>query len=109
MRVPVDKFRNYIFKPGATHGKNKVFEGLGYDRNDSEYLAQLYQEQAMEKYMSGEYVLKKKDEFGQRIDIEIELRGKGAYENKVSYLKSGWMINEDGSISLNTPFSGFTR
>jgi len=29
--APVEKFRDYIFKPGATHGKNQVFQSLGYD------------------------------------------------------------------------------
>ncbi len=34
---------------------------------------------------------------------EIKING------KKSCLKSGWMINKDGTISFNTPFSGFTR
>ena len=47
--------------------------------------------------------------YGQRIDIEIALLGKGLDAGKVSYLRSGWMIQADGSLKLNTPFSGFTR
>jgi hypothetical protein len=37
-------------------------------------------------------------------NIEIELKGIGQYSDKISYIKSGWMIQSDGSISLNTPF-----
>ncbi len=50
-----------------------------------------------------------KDQYGQRIDIEIELPGIGNAKGKTSYLKSGWMITKDGNIKLNTPFSGFMR
>jgi hypothetical protein len=53
--------------------------------------------------------LGKKNEYGQRIDIEIKLEGIGQAKGKTSYLKSGWLIRENGTISLNTPFSGFTR
>lgn len=107
--VKVEKFSEYIFKDGATHGKNVIFENLGYTKADSEYLANLSMEQANAKYLSGDYTLGKLDEYGQRINIEIELPGIGAYEDKISYINSGWMINSDGTISLNTPFAGFTR
>ena len=109
VKVPIEKFRDYIFKEGATHGKNVIYENLGYSKGDLEYLANLYKEQALAKYKAGEYTLGKLDQYGQRINIEIELKGIGEYFNKVSYLNSGWMINADKSISLNTPFSGFTR
>lgn len=107
--VPVEKFQDYIFKDGATHGKNVIYEDLGYGKNDSEYLVNLYKKQAMKKYESGEYTLGKLDQYGQRITIEIELKGIGKSSDKISYLKSGWMIESDGSISLNIPFSGFSR
>ena len=61
------------------------------------------------KYSAGEYTLGKLDHFGQRINIEIELKGIGQYSDKISYIKSGWIIQSDGSISLNTPFSGFIK
>jgi len=53
--------------------------------------------------------LGKYDQYGQRIEIEIELKGIGDATGKKSYLKSGWLIQEDGSIKLNTTFTGFTR
>ena len=107
--APLAKFEDYIFKPGATHGKNKIFESLGYGREHSQELAKLYEKQASEKFARGEYTLGIKDQYGQRINIEIELPGTGSASGKTSYLKSGWMIKPDGSISLNTPFSGFTK
>ncbi len=103
------KFTDYLFKDGATHGKDVVYRNLGYGKEHSEALIKLYQEQAAKKYAAGQYTLGKKDQYGQRIDIEIELPGIGDAAGKTSYLRSGWMIREDGSITLNTPFTGFTR
>jgi hypothetical protein len=107
--VPVAKLRDYVFKPGATHGKDRVFRSLGYAREHSGQLAAIYRQQAMIKYMNKDYQLGKLDEWGQRIIIEIRLQGIGDAKGKTSYLKSGWMIKPDGSISLNTPFIGFSR
>lgn len=103
------KFSEYIFKEGATHGKDKVFRSLGYGPEHSKMLADEYRKQAADRYAAGNYTLGKKDVHGQRIDIEISLSGVGAAQGKISYLRSGWMIRPDGSLSLNTPFSGFIR
>ena len=105
----IRKFTEYIFKDGAAPGKEVVFKNLGYDANDSSILIKIYQGQAALKYAKGEYTLGKADSFGQRINIEIELPGIGAAAGATSYLKSGWMIKPDGSLSLNTPFSGFSK
>jgi filamentous hemagglutinin family protein len=107
--VDTRKFADYIFKPGADHGKDAVFKSLGYSAEDSAALAATWETQAAEKFAKGEYSLGKADQYGQRIDIEIVLPGKGSAVGQTSYLKSGWMIQTDGSIKLNTPFSGFTR
>jgi filamentous hemagglutinin len=49
------------------------------------------------------------DQYGQRIDIEIILPEKADASGQISYLKSGWLIQSDGTIKLNAPFSGFAR
>ena len=105
----VRKFSEYIFKDGAAPGKDVIFKELGYTKNDSQILANLYKQQAAIKYDAKDYTLGKLDSFGQRINIEIILNGIGNATGKTSYIKSGWMIQPDGSISLNTPFTGFTR
>lgn len=107
--APVEKFSEYIFKDGADHGKDAVFRALGYGKEHAEKLALIWQKQAAKAYANGNYTLGKLDQYGQRINIEISLPGIGKSKGKVSHMNSGWMINKDGSIRLNTPFSGFTR
>jgi hypothetical protein len=107
--VPIEKFEGYIFKDNADHGKDAVFRGLGYGKEQSADLAKLWQEQGAAKYADGKYTLGKKDQYGQRIDIEIEVPGIGDAVGKTAYMKSGWMIQPDNTIKLNTPFAGFTR
>ena len=109
VKADVRKFSEYIFKEGSASGKEVVFKNLGYSSKDSELLTKIYKEQASVKYASGNYTLGTLDNFGQRINIEIELPGVGSAAGKTSYINSGWMIKADGSISLNTPFSGFTK
>ncbi|MDR5749864.1 MULTISPECIES: DUF6883 domain-containing protein [unclassified Caballeronia] len=103
------KFADYIFRPGADHGKDVVFTSLGYSIDDSDQLVRIWETQAAQKYANGEFTLGKADQYGQRVNIEIALPGKGAADGQISYLKSGWMVESDGSLKLNTPFSGFMR
>lgn len=104
------KFTEYIFKDGAAPGKDVVYKNLGYSMENSEALTKNYIEQAMKKYKKGQYQINgDPTQYGQKINIEIELPGIGDAAGKTSYLKSGWMIRPDGSITLNTPFSGFTK
>lgn len=107
--APVSKFRDYIFRPGATHGKDHIFRSLGYDQEHSEELATLYEKQAALLYEAGDYSIGRLNEFGQRITIEIRLHGIGSHADKTSWLLSGWMLQSDGSLTLNTPFAGFSR
>ena len=103
------KFTDYIFKEGDPTGKGAAFRQLGYDNVNSPELVKMWEKQAADKYAKGEFNLGNKDQYGQRIDIEIEVPGIGDKAGSTSYMKSGWMIQADGSIKLNTPFSGYTR
>jgi RHS repeat-associated protein len=107
--APVEKFADYIFKEGATHGKDAVFRSLGYNKSHSAELAAVWSRQAAEKYANGQYTLGKLNEWGQRVDIGIDLRGIQGSNGKISHITSGWMIQPNGSIILNTPFSGFAK
>jgi hypothetical protein len=106
--VDTRKFSDYVFTSNSS-GKDVVFRSLDYTGEDSATLAKIWQTQAAEKFSKGEYTLGKVDQYGQRINIEIELPGKGEAAGKTSYLKSGWMMQPNREIKLNTPFSGFTR
>ena len=100
------KFDPYLFDPKGTyaHGKNKAFEKWGYTIEDSPWLQTEMEQQAVYKYVSGQYTLGKIDAYGQRINIRIELNRKNA-PGTVSF-ESGWMVHPDGRIQLNTPYGG---
>jgi hypothetical protein len=99
----VAKFSDYAF----VTDKAPVFESYGYTAEDSQELADLYEQQAAEKYAGGDYTEGKLDQYGQRITIQIDLPGQGAAAGRSTILNTGWMIEPGGSIRLITPFAGF--
>lgn len=62
------------------------------------------EKQVLEKYVSGDYMLGKLNQDGQRISIRVEIPRKDKSET-VSFV-TGWMIYPNGLIQLNTPFGG---
>jgi len=112
--VPIEKFRDYVLMPGADGGKYQVFAGIGYSQEHAEQLVAIYEEQAADQYLQGNFSLGKKDHCGQRVTIEIVLErvllnSRGEQSILKSYLLSGWMIVDAQTIKLNTPFAGFSR
>jgi hypothetical protein len=103
--VDIRKF----FKAGNDNGKGVIFKGLGYSTENSSDLVQLYESQAAELYAKGYFTFGELDEYGQRITIDIIVPGIGDAADKVTSLKTGWLIQTDGSIKLTTPMSGFTN
>ncbi len=101
---PKEKFEKYIFDPIGNNGKKALFEGWGYGIMDSMWLKQEFERQAKEKYGRGNFTLGKLDDYGQRINIEIELPRK----DKIGTVKliSGWMVYPDGKIQIATPMGG---
>lgn len=96
----LEKFKGYIFSDKyAWNGKRDLFEKLGFSINDSEYLKQEYENQAVKNYCNSEYSLGKLDMYGQRINIDIKLVKNG--RNIV--FTSGWLVRPKGKITNNTP------
>lgn len=100
----LSKFSNYIFHPTKNGGKKSLFESWGYDIIDSEWLQAEFIRQAKEKYESGNFVLGKLDNYGQRISIVITLPRKDKI-GMVSFT-SGWLVYPNGVIKLTTPVGG---
>ena len=99
---PIEKFENYIFKPSNNKSKKELFESWGYDILDSKWLQEEFCRQALDKYSSGEFTLNKLNEYGQRINIEIELPRKNG--SGIVTFQSGWMVYPNGLIKLVTPY-----
>lgn len=108
---PISKFNGFAFKEkGIKGGKNNPYEDLGFDIDDSEYLAKEYERQAKERYAQGQYVLHKAQtdeskKHGQTINMVIEL----SWNGKTRKMLSGWMVHPLGLIVLATPFLGYVR
>lgn len=97
-----EKFTGYIFIPENSNGKTELFESWGYTVEDSGRLKSEFENQALSKYLSGDYVLQLLDKHGQRITILIELKTK----NKNVKIKTGWMVHPLGLITCATPYTG---
>nr|WP_203699704.1 hypothetical protein [Asanoa iriomotensis] len=86
-----------------------MFRSYGYGREHSEQLAADFTRQGTARFAAGEYTRGRADQHGQRITIPIDLVGRGEAAGRSTTVKSGWMIRPDGSLTLNTPFTGFVR
>ena len=96
------KFTNYIFSDKhAWNGKRDLFHILGFTIDDSEYLKEEYEKQAVQEYCNSNYKLAKLDMQGQRINIEIK------FERNCRNIifESGWMVRPEGTITNNTPLA----
>lgn len=100
------KYDPYLFNRGNayTHNKQQMFESWGYTIDDSKWLQEEIEKQALEKYIAGEYSLGKLNKDGQRISIRVEIPRKNASGN-ISFV-TGWMVYPDGRIQLTTPYGG---
>lgn len=56
------------------------------------------------RFKNGNYTIGLLNEYGQRISIRVELQRKNG-DGTVSFI-TGWMVNPNGLIQLNTPFGG---
>jgi hypothetical protein len=103
--VAPQKFSEYVLDPENADGKDYIFINLlGYrQRNldDAAELAALYAAQAHEQMAEGAYRLGKRDKFGQRLTMEIDV---GEF-----VLLPGWILRPDNVLALATPFVGFAR
>ena len=105
-RSAYSKFDPYLFDPENfyKHGKNRAFESWGYTVKDAAWLQEEIEHQALYKYVSGDHTLGKLNEKGQRINIRIDLDRKDR-AGSVSFI-SGWMVQPNGALKLNTPYGG---
>lgn len=56
------------------------------------------------RFKNGNYTIGLLNEYGHRISIRVELPRKNG-DGTVSFI-TGWMVNPNGLIQLNTPFGG---
>ena len=100
------KFDPYLFNTTGTypHNKEKLFKEWGYTVDDAAWLQAEIERQAREKYIAGEYELGSLNKYGQRLDVVIEIPRKDKV-GTVTFI-SGWMVEPNGKLKLNTPYGG---
>ena len=98
------KVEGWIFNPSKPNGKKQLFTDWGYSIMDLDWLLSEYNRQGKEKYERGEFTLHKLDEYGQQINIRIELPRKDKL-GTVTFI-SGWMVCPNGVIKLVTAYGG---
>ena len=100
----IKKFSGYIFSEKyIQNGKKTLFESLGFGIEDSQNLKYEYESQAREKYLNGEYIIRRLDpEYGQDINIIIDLTSP---TGKAVNFISGWKVHPLGLITCNTPLA----
>ena len=103
---PMSKITSYLFKDES---KKELFESMGYDISDSNYLYTLMAENAKRKFMQGDYVLTKLSCHGQKLNIILELTGKNKKAGKIYKIKTGWTAYPYGCLHNNTPFGGWAK
>lgn len=79
-----------------------MFESWEYTISDSQWLKDEIEQQGLDKYVAGDYILHKLKSEGQLIDIRIELPHKNQAKT-VSFM-TGWMVQPGGHIQLVTPY-----
>ena len=100
----INKFSRYIFSEKyIQNGKKALFESLGFRIKDSQHLKDEYENQAKEKYLNGDYIIRGlNSEYGQDINISIDLFS--PIGKKVNFI-SGWKVHTLGLITCNTPLA----
>ena len=81
------KYDPYLFDPENfyRHRKDLAFEKWGHTLKDADWLQKELERQAIEKYLSGEYMLGKLDRNGQRASIRVAIPRRDK-EGSVSFI-----------------------
>jgi len=98
-------FTDYLFKPGATHGKDAIFRSLGIGPEDRSVVDDFFR-QASQRYSARDFVMGLADQYGQRINVPIDLHGP---TGQSATIMTAWMVKPDGSLSLSSPYTGRVR
>ena len=103
---PKEKISKYLL---SEKGKLGLMQSMGYSSEDADYLYNTIAENAKKKFYSGEYILGSLNIYGQKVNIELELKGKGLKENQTYRFITGWTAYPNGKLHNNTPFGGWAE
>ena len=103
---PLKKITEYLFvKPD----KRAIMESMGYYPEDAEYIYNLMVQNAKDKFLKGDYSLGLLNDKGQKVNIVLEIKGKGIKKGKTYKIKTGWTAWPYGCLHNNTPHGGWAK
>ncbi|MFB8280449.1 hypothetical protein [Nocardia colli] len=68
-----------------------------YEKGDGGELAEMYRAQAEQKFANGEFTLENADQYGQRIEIEIDIPEKGESAGSTGDFELDYSDDETGA------------
>ena len=104
IRLSMRQFVRKQLRIVITANSIPIFSIRKVDVADAQWLQAEMERQALEKYVTGDYILGRLNKEGQRISIHIEIPRRNG-DGMVSFI-SGWMVRPDGLIRLITPYGG---
>ena len=96
MDFTIKKITQYLF---AEHGKLGLMKSMGYSIADADDIYIIMSQNAKEKYLNGQYTLKKLNIYGQRINIDLTLQGKSNKGEKNYTFYTGWTVYPNGKTT----------
>ena len=84
--------------------KQEWIKPFGYE-NNNQFLIVIYK-LIKQAYCDGDYIIKKHDKYGVKIDLYINLPGVGNKKGKFYGVKSAFMIFPNGKLKCNTILGG---
>lgn len=99
---PMKKITQYLL---IHPSKSKLFSSWGYTMENAQEVYDQIARHAEAGYQSGNYVLGRLNENGQRIEIKCTIPGKGDKANQTYSFITGWMVYPNGKLHNNTPYA----
>lgn len=98
------KITHYLFVHPSKAG---LIESMGYTIEDAPEVYNAIAANALARYAEGDYVLRKLDKHGQRVNIEITMQGKRGKTGCIYEFYTGWIAYPHGKLKNVTPFAGW--
>lgn len=99
--MPLGKFDDFFTR------KRGIYLAFGYTDDDREEFIKNFSDIVKAAYAKGNYTLFEHVNAGFKINVFVDVPGKGVKEGRIYKFKSGWVIFPDGKLKANTIHAGW--